>query len=403
MGMATEMLVIRNSNQPRPGAPRAWLLAAVWLFAWSPSIAQTVWVDDDCVPPGGGTQGDPYCTIQEAICSIKDSGGGTVMVNPGYYNESLRMFTGVSVVSTDGPAVTTVAADGKPCITSACVESMVNLTCSTVVFGSGPTPADRLEGFTMKKFTAVLAALVLVIGCGGSSGGTTAVPHDPVLAQLAEDLLEGCGSDNLEDLLDILERLGSLLESQGPFPEFSLTGVDLDSATILWMLDLDNDQQPDIDGSMGFVDSTGAATIPPIDLSSLQGGLDGLAALLTGLPDGTGVDVHFVPVLFPPQIDGNIRVTFQGGQPDTVDGNASIFDDLGCMLALELESEDALSILGSFPSGTLRITVTGAGGSLDGTITFNGTSTATLNVAVNGEGSYRFEINLLTGVVTEIR
>ena len=32
------------------------------------------------------------------------------MVNPGYYNESLRMFTGVSVVSTDGPAVTTVAA-----------------------------------------------------------------------------------------------------------------------------------------------------------------------------------------------------------------------------------------------------------------------------------------------------
>ena len=36
---------------------------------------------------------------------IFNSGGGEVMVRPGDYNESLRMFPGVSVVSTDGPAV----------------------------------------------------------------------------------------------------------------------------------------------------------------------------------------------------------------------------------------------------------------------------------------------------------
>ena len=136
------------------GGLRGWqicLLASVWLLALSPAAAQTtVWVDDDCSPPGSGAQGDPYCTIQEAICSIKDSGGGTVMVNPGQYTESLRMFAGVSVVSTDGPAVTTVAADGKPCVTSACVDSAINLTCATVVFGTGPTVADRLEGFTIR-------------------------------------------------------------------------------------------------------------------------------------------------------------------------------------------------------------------------------------------------------------
>jgi len=128
-----------------------WLFAAVWLLAWMPAAAQTVWVDDDCVSPGSGTQVDPFCTIQAAICSIKDIGGGTVMVSPGYYNESLRMFPGVSVISTDGPAVTTVAADGKPCVTSQCVDSVINLSCATVVFGTGPTPADRLQGLTVRN------------------------------------------------------------------------------------------------------------------------------------------------------------------------------------------------------------------------------------------------------------
>lgn len=139
-----------NARQARLcGWPR-WLFTAALLLAWGPAAAQTVWVDDDCIGTGSGTLTDPYCTIQEAICSIKDTGGGTVMVSPGYYNESLRMFPGVSVISTDGPAVTTVAADGKPCVTSQCINSVINLTCATVVFGTGPTPADRLEGLTIR-------------------------------------------------------------------------------------------------------------------------------------------------------------------------------------------------------------------------------------------------------------
>jgi hypothetical protein len=125
------------------------LLAAAWVVLCAGTVsALDVYVDDDnCPGPGSGGDLDPYCKIQDAICSIKDSGGGTVFVRPGDYNESLRMFTGVSVISTDGPAVTTINADGKPCITQACVESLVNLTCSTVVYGTGPTNADRLEGF----------------------------------------------------------------------------------------------------------------------------------------------------------------------------------------------------------------------------------------------------------------
>ena len=86
-------------------------IVAVLLTA-TPLAAQEVWVDDDnCPGPGTGTFSDPYCLIQDAICDIKDTGGGDVLVSPGYYNESLRVFTGVSVISTDGPAVThTIAA-----------------------------------------------------------------------------------------------------------------------------------------------------------------------------------------------------------------------------------------------------------------------------------------------------
>jgi len=113
-----------------------------------PVAAQTVYVDDDACPvPGTGTDLDPYCKIQDGICSIKDTGGGTVLVRPGTYNESIRMFPGVSVESRDGPSVTTIDGEGKPLITSSCVPSTISLTSSTVVFGSGSTNADRLEGF----------------------------------------------------------------------------------------------------------------------------------------------------------------------------------------------------------------------------------------------------------------
>ena len=95
------------------------LLGAAILALTGSAWAQTVYVDDDnCPGPGTGTDPNPYCKIQDGICDLKNSGGGTVMVRPGLYNESLRMFAAVSVVSTDGPAVTTIDADGKPCVTS---------------------------------------------------------------------------------------------------------------------------------------------------------------------------------------------------------------------------------------------------------------------------------------------
>ena len=124
------------------------LPAGLLALALTPAMAQTtVWVDGPrCSPPANGSPSDPYCRIQDAICAIRDL-GGTVYVRPGTYAESLRMFPGVSVISTNGAQSTTIDATGKPCITAECVPSQTNLACSAVVFGSGGTRADRLEGF----------------------------------------------------------------------------------------------------------------------------------------------------------------------------------------------------------------------------------------------------------------
>ncbi len=138
----------------RAGRLRPSGLILLALFVVSVSITTinaqaTRYVDDDCVPPGTGTSLDPYCKIQDAICELDGSGGGKVMVRPGTYFESLRMFGGVSVVSTDGAAVTTIDATNQMCIDANCDPRVDTSSCSAVVYGSGSTPADRLEGFTI--------------------------------------------------------------------------------------------------------------------------------------------------------------------------------------------------------------------------------------------------------------
>jgi hypothetical protein len=117
-----------------------------------------------------GTQANPYCKIQSAICN--SVAGDSVSVAPGTYFESIRMRPGVSVVSTGGYAVTTIDGTGKPCIRGCVNANSTTMTCnpavpgsdfcttvpgstqcSVVVFTSIPafTNADRLDGFTIKN------------------------------------------------------------------------------------------------------------------------------------------------------------------------------------------------------------------------------------------------------------
>jgi hypothetical protein len=128
------------------------IVAAVFLTASLPALGQEDrWVDADVCPgTGTGAVDDPMCTIQEAICELKDVlEGGTVHVLPGTYNEAIRFFPRVSVVSTDGPAVTTIDATGQYCYTSECALSSVT-PCTVAYFPTGSANVargERLEGF----------------------------------------------------------------------------------------------------------------------------------------------------------------------------------------------------------------------------------------------------------------
>ena len=128
----------------------------VVLFAVLSSLSivaaqETVYVNaSNCPAPHPA---NPFCAIQDAICYLKNNvpAGGTVYVRPGTYAEAIRVFGGISVISTDGPAVTTINAAGRPCFKSDCTVNTATTSCaavqSTSVGGVGQTAADHIEGF----------------------------------------------------------------------------------------------------------------------------------------------------------------------------------------------------------------------------------------------------------------
>ncbi|MGB2985909.1 MAG: right-handed parallel beta-helix repeat-containing protein [Phycisphaerae bacterium] len=98
---------------------------------------QTMWYvdDDNCPGPGSGTQGDPFCKIQDGIDTAEDT--DTVLVSPGTYNELVN-FNGkaITLKSTDGSDVTTIHGEG--------LSGTSVVTCS-----NGEGPDTVLQGFTI--------------------------------------------------------------------------------------------------------------------------------------------------------------------------------------------------------------------------------------------------------------
>ncbi len=145
-------------------------------FGWGRSALTqpAVWVDDNCVNnPGSGTQADPYCKIQTAICFLQSVGGGTVWVKPGQYTESIRIGPDTSIISTDGPAVTTIDATGQPCPATDFCTLGNEPNCSAVYFPSAAGTNSRIEGIRVKNtnggkdqpgFGAKIGAGILVYG-----------------------------------------------------------------------------------------------------------------------------------------------------------------------------------------------------------------------------------------------
>ncbi|MFQ5340452.1 MAG: hypothetical protein ACE5F6_02775, partial [Anaerolineae bacterium] len=68
-----------------------------------PSAGQ-VYVDDDtCPDPGSGTQGDPYCKVQDGINAV--ASGGNVSIAAGHYTETITI---TKIITVTGVATDTV-------------------------------------------------------------------------------------------------------------------------------------------------------------------------------------------------------------------------------------------------------------------------------------------------------
>jgi hypothetical protein len=104
------------------------------LSLWLPAAAQTTWhVDASGAPPGSGTPGEPYTSIQYALGQPATVAGDTILVAPGIYVEALLVQKAVTVRSSGGPLVTEIRSPGPN---------------HTMIFMDGNADPD-LVGFTL--------------------------------------------------------------------------------------------------------------------------------------------------------------------------------------------------------------------------------------------------------------
>src|SRR5262245_16196292 len=89
-------------------APRFLILLVAAVLCPSAFASRTWYVDQqNCPGPGDGSQGNPFCKIQEGIDAA--ASGDTVLVMPGTYVENVDYKDkGLALMSAQGPLVTTI-------------------------------------------------------------------------------------------------------------------------------------------------------------------------------------------------------------------------------------------------------------------------------------------------------
>ena len=175
------------------------------------SLAQDRFVDDDACPDvGTGTDLDPYCSIQTAICELDTLGGGRVLVRPGTYSEAIRIPPGVEVRSTSSAASTTIDATGQPCIDEFCQPSGPG-RCAAVVFDAGTTSADVLQGFRITGGRGLVRTFGVGIDDATSGAGIFIFDGSPTITEnlITDNSLTGGTSRRLGAGIYVNGTLGS--------------------------------------------------------------------------------------------------------------------------------------------------------------------------------------------------
>ena len=246
------------------------------------------------------------------------------------------------------------------------------------------------------KYISIAAILALITGCSGGGG----VPGNPgggqTNAQLAQQVLEACAQDNIDQLIEILGIIQGLADPGTPVPTLQITSIDIINLQLTWELDTGTDGVPDLGGTIRFDD--GAGGLPTLDLSPIVNlGIAGLPQVLASLADGNRLIVDFDST--PPNTMGSIAVTFLNSLPSTADGQIDSVAVI-CSATITFMSTDVATLfLGGTPTATFDITMMGASGTVTGTMAFDGSNTVTFNVML-GADNFTFTFDIVTGQVT---
>ncbi|MCZ6654070.1 MAG: right-handed parallel beta-helix repeat-containing protein [Planctomycetota bacterium] len=151
---------------------RSILVILLVLSAPGSAQGQTTWhVDDDCKPPGTGTELDPFCTVQNGVDASDD--GDTVEVRPGTYtgdgNRDISLFgKKIWLRSADGPTATILDIAGSP-----------NAIHRGFFLIHGETRQTVIEGFMIRN--GYLIGDTGGSGDGGGGGGFYLCSSSPTI------------------------------------------------------------------------------------------------------------------------------------------------------------------------------------------------------------------------------
>jgi hypothetical protein len=240
----------------------------------------------------------------------------------------------------------------------------------------------------------LLASISLLVACGGG-GSDNGI--DPALRQAAQEALEDCAVDNIEEFLKLLELFAGIFVPGGSAEDFLVETADPGAAKVEWRVDTDGDQIPDVAGSLEFVDANGDP-LPelPFNIEELLDGLDNLLQYLPQLPPGTHIRIFFGSESGLPRV-GRLVIALTGG---SIEGDGGVGEE-GCSLEFEF-SNVTVDLQGSgFPVGTVDFDLDPGSDPFEGQIRMNGTSTARILITDSENNTFEFLLNLVTFQISD--
>lgn len=246
----------------------------------------------------------------------------------------------------------------------------------------------------MQKTTALLLTALLA-ACGGG-GGSDPITNDPFSTIRAETLvtLELCLDDALSAFLEVFSATSLAPGAAAP----SIIVGDIVGLSIPFLADLDGDGSPDATGRIEFVDNGGQPIMPFVN-GEIQNDVNLLLAALASLPNGTRVDIDLDPAPGIGITQARFSQTMVGGLPTAL-GGAVIQQSLDCTTTIQFADATILSVLGAYPRLDANVEIIDGTNTVAGTVTFNCSATAVVEVSLNGTGPFQFQVDLDSGVIT---